>query len=143
MGNRCVITNKDKSKSIYLHWNGGRDTIEPMLRVAKRHGGTFEILSAIAHKVFDGEITPYEMADTDNGDNGVYIVDDNLNIIGREFFGWKEQQSHNPYLMEIVIEAQYLLGETLANPIIVNAEHIIKNTEIAIKKASNGNKDIV
>lgn len=138
MGNRCVITNKDKLKSIYLHWNGGRDTIEPMLRVAKRHGGTFEVLSAIAHKVFEGEIVSYEKADTNNYDNGVYIIDKNLNIIGREFFDWEEQQNHDPYLMEIVIEAQYLLGETLANPIIENARHIIKNAEIAIKKASNG-----
>ncbi|WP_426722698.1 hypothetical protein [Campylobacter coli] len=35
MGNRCLITNKDKKIAIYQSWNGGRDSIEPLLRVAK------------------------------------------------------------------------------------------------------------
>jgi len=35
MGNRAVITIKDKDfpkedwNSLYLHWNGGRDSVEP------------------------------------------------------------------------------------------------------------------
>lgn len=32
MGNRCLITNKDKKIAIYQSWNGGRDSIEPLLR---------------------------------------------------------------------------------------------------------------
>lgn len=28
MGNRAVITTSDKKMGIYLHWNGGRDSVE-------------------------------------------------------------------------------------------------------------------
>ena len=35
MGNRCVILNKERTKAIYQHWNGGRDSIEPLLQIAK------------------------------------------------------------------------------------------------------------
>lgn len=53
MGNRCVITNKEKTRAIYQHWNGGRDSIEPLLRVAKLLGGGFDKLCEISSKVFD------------------------------------------------------------------------------------------
>lgn len=29
MGNRAVITTPDKKMGVYLHWNGGRDSVEP------------------------------------------------------------------------------------------------------------------
>ena len=32
MGNRAVITTKERELALYLHWNGGRDTVEPLLR---------------------------------------------------------------------------------------------------------------
>ena len=36
MGNRAVITNKAKNFGIYVHWNGGRDSIEGFLEAARR-----------------------------------------------------------------------------------------------------------
>ena len=38
MGNRAVIHFQGSSVGMYVHWNGGRDTIEPMLEVAKEYG---------------------------------------------------------------------------------------------------------
>ena len=35
MGNRCLITNKNKKIAIYQHWNGGKDSIDAFVRVAK------------------------------------------------------------------------------------------------------------
>lgn len=110
MGNRCVITNKEKSKAIYQHWSGGRDSIEPLLRVARILGGGFDKLSEISYKVFDGEKISYEEADTDNGDNGVYIVNDDLEIIGREYMQYAEQREHDPLEMVLFIYLRFMIG---------------------------------
>lgn len=105
MGNRCVITNKEKTRAIYQHWNGGRDSIEPLLKVAKLLGGGFDKLCEISSKVFDGEEISYEEADNKNLDcldNGVYIINENLEIIGREGLRYeREQRAHN--LLDMVL----------------------------------------
>lgn len=105
MGNRCVITNKEKTRAIYQHWNGGRDSIEPLLRVAKLLGGGFDKLCEISSKVFDGEEISYEEADNedlDYLDNGVYIINEDLEIIGREGLRYeREQRAHN--LLDMVL----------------------------------------
>ena len=31
MGNRAIITTRERKIGLYLHWNGGRDTVEPLL----------------------------------------------------------------------------------------------------------------
>lgn len=38
MGNRAVITTTKKDLAIYLHWNGGRDTVEPLLKYCELQG---------------------------------------------------------------------------------------------------------
>ena len=38
MGNRAVITTKDHDLALYLHWNGGRDTVEPLLKYCELKG---------------------------------------------------------------------------------------------------------
>ena len=38
MGNRAVITTPDRKLGLYLHWNGGRDTVEPLLRYCELKG---------------------------------------------------------------------------------------------------------
>lgn len=105
MGNRCVITNKEKTRAIYQHWNGGRDSIEPLLKVAKLLGGGFDKLCEISSKVFDGEEISYEEADNedlDYLDNGVYIINEDLEIIGREGLRYeREQRAHN--LLDMVL----------------------------------------
>ena len=36
MGNRAVITTPDKKIGVYLHWNGGRDSVEGFLQTCKK-----------------------------------------------------------------------------------------------------------
>lgn len=38
MGNRAVIITPDKNLALYLHWNGGRDTVEPLLKYCELQG---------------------------------------------------------------------------------------------------------
>lgn len=38
MGNRAVITTPDKNLALYLHWNDGRDTVEPLLKYCELQG---------------------------------------------------------------------------------------------------------
>ncbi len=38
MGNRAIITTEKKEIGVYLHWNGGRDSVEAFLEYCKRAG---------------------------------------------------------------------------------------------------------
>ena len=38
MGNRAIITTPERKVGLYVHWNGGRDTIEPLLRYCELKG---------------------------------------------------------------------------------------------------------
>jgi|TARA_A100001388_G_C28526833_1_gene383652 hypothetical protein len=112
MGNRAVITIKEKKvpqedwNSLYLHWNGGRDSVEPFLHVAKLYGircnddPSYAIarLSQLIGNYFGGTLSvgigAYKRLDTNNWDNGTYIIED-WEIVEREFFEGKEQQEHD------------------------------------------------
>lgn len=96
MGNRAVITTEAKDLGVYLHWNGGRDSVEAFLLYCKLKGyrspdmdfyGWARLCQVIGN-FFGGElsvgINRYDKLDTDNGDNGVYIIKD-WQIIGKEF----------------------------------------------------------
>ena len=106
MGNRAVIAIKDKytekenTPCLYLHWNGGRDSVQSFLDVHNELGmrGAEDSSYALARltqiicNALGGElscgINIYRRADTDNGDNGVYWldnVDGKLSIVEREF----------------------------------------------------------
>jgi hypothetical protein len=112
MGNRAVITIKEDGvakenwNSLYLHWNGGRDSVEPFLHVAKLYGfrsadSTYGIarLAQLIGNCFGGTLSlgvgRYGRLDTDNYDNGVYVIGNNWEIIDREFFKGKEQQEYD------------------------------------------------
>ena len=105
MGNRAVITTEEKQIGVYLHWNGGRDSVEGFLTYCKMKGyrppetdnyGWARLCQVIAN-YFGGEysigIDQYNKLDTDNGDNGVYIIKD-WKIIGREFAPSFEQTTY-------------------------------------------------
>lgn len=112
MGNRAVITfaTSKSAPCIYLHWNGGRASVEGFLRAARHlnlhvplHGAgdptrfdtQAQVLDAIAQvlardffKVKVGETVyreTYGSTDADNWDNGVYVIDADLEIVGRKF----------------------------------------------------------
>lgn len=103
MGNRAVIAFNTTANApcIYLHWNGGRASVEAFLRASRElnhtrffdgHPGNYErqawVLDEMAQMIrlfLGGSVyrETYGTSDTDNGDNGVYIIDKELHIIGR------------------------------------------------------------
>lgn len=110
MGNRAVITTApydENNVGIYLHWNGGRASIEGFLLACKRLGfrspgvdGSYalaRLTSAIAayFGADDGGLSvgigPCSQLDTDNGDNGVYLIGGDWQIAGRDHFPWSEE----------------------------------------------------
>lgn len=115
MGNRAVITIKEDNvpkedwNSLYLHWNGGRDSVEPFLHVAKMYGircnndSSYAIarLSQLIGNTLKGTLSlgvgSYKCLDTNNFDNGTYIVKD-WDIVEREhlpFEDFEEQAVYN------------------------------------------------
>jgi hypothetical protein len=110
MGNRAVIAFKDESitkdlsPAIYLHWNGGRDSVEGFLAAAKklalRSDSSYAAarLAQVIGNYFGGTLSlgvgVYSTLDTDNYDNGVYWVED-WEIVSREFQRHPEQQEYD------------------------------------------------
>lgn len=127
MGNRAVITafndkfenNYDKNGiGIYLHWNGGRDSIEGFLTYCKLKGyrsptddnyGWARLTQVIAN-FFGGTLSVgvdiCDNLDCTNGDNGVYLIKDWI-IVERGFYhNGYEQTEYN--LKEFVEEINKL-----------------------------------
>ncbi len=101
MGNRAVIT-FDKQVGIYLHWNGGRDSVEAFLKYCelKQHRPDDYGIARLAQVIgnFFGGTTSvgvgkYSNLDCDNCDNGVYVVKD-WKIVDRIFHDKDEQDEY-------------------------------------------------
>jgi len=111
MGNRAVIQMQGQGAGIYLHNNGGYDTIAPLLHVAKEYGirGDDYGIARLAQMLgnfFGGilsiGVAPIENLDTNNLDNGTYVIDEKFNIVDRLFHDGPEQNVH-PF-EEMVLE---------------------------------------
>ncbi len=94
MGNRAVIALKDNAEAgfagddigIYLHWNGSPDQVEEYLKIARARMddrmGDIEYSKArlvgIIHDEIGGNLSLgldlCKYLDTDNGNNGTYVV---------------------------------------------------------------------
>ena len=111
MGNRAVITHSTKPDApvIYLHWNGGKASVLGFLQTAKRlnivgtHKERMDKLAAIIAKFFFGTEVgltvyrqTYDVADKDNYDNGVYVIDDDWQIVDRLYTRYPEQMDYDP-----------------------------------------------
>ncbi len=120
MGNRAVITiynNQFPTESgqtgIYLHWNGGRDSVEAFLKYCELRGFRspdvdnygFACLCGVIFNFFgDGlslGIGPTKNLDCNNFDNGVYLIKD-WQIVDRKFITSSEQNEYN--LEEMIIQ---------------------------------------
>ena len=113
MGNRAVITTKSKRIGVYLHWNGGRDSVEAFLKYCELQGFRcpevddygWARLCQIIGNFFGGStsigIDEYNKLDTDNGDNGVYIIED-WKIVDRLYHNYPEQ---NTYKLKEMLKA--------------------------------------
>lgn len=128
MGNRAVITaskSRDVAESndigIYLHWNGGRDSIEAFLKYCelKRYRNPSEdnygwarLCQVIGNYI--GGTTSIGIdnccyLDCNNGDNGVYIIE-GWKIVGRQYFEGIEQ--HNYDLCDMLVDIDLTQPET-------------------------------
>ena len=133
MGNRAVIAFEDKSRdkkdcpAIYLHWNGGRDSVEGFLAVAKDQFGSTHSpdygcarLTTIICNWFTAKdglsigVGTFGTLDADNYDNGTYWLNSKYEITEREFQRQAEQ-------------AVYLIDELKES--VLAAQPVIKNTD--------------
>lgn len=109
MGNRAVIAftgASAKSKCIYLHWNGGRASVEGFLQAVRalkinpldRKWGlldekrAIEQFAKVVGPFFFGNdpgmtiyVEEFGSADKDNYDNGLYWISEDFYIVGRKF----------------------------------------------------------
>lgn len=109
MGNRAVIAFVDssaKSKCIYLHWNGGRASVEGFLKAARalhlthrdarwgyvdQERAMTQLATMIGRHFFGNDpgftvyVEDFASADKDNHDNGLYWISDDYYIVGRKF----------------------------------------------------------
>lgn len=131
MGNRAVITaskNKDVAKSkdigVYLHWNGGRDSVEAFLKYCELKGyrspssdnyGWARLCQVIGN-FFGGNcsigIDNCFHLDCDNYDNGVYIIE-GWEIVDRQYNGGAEQNSYDLFEMLVEIDKNQPTKEQL------------------------------
>ena len=106
MGNRAVIQMEDNPLEIYLHWNGGRDSVEPIVDYARAQGvrtGDYGVarLCQIIGNTLGGTLSlgvaPKGSYSGDE-DNGTYVLDNEFNIVGRKGLrvGFTEQSVY-PY----------------------------------------------
>lgn len=101
MGNRAVITaskSHTKGVGIYLHWNGGEESVQAFLDVAKTRGFRdpssdesygLARLCGLIHEFFGVDqdtslgIGTLEQLDCDNYDNGVYVIGKDWQVVDR------------------------------------------------------------
>ena len=98
MGNRAVLKFIDEQDqpSIYLHWNGGRASVQAFLNVAKEmsfRADSYGVarMCQVVGNFFEGNLSlGCNKEAINNGDNGIYLIKD-FEIVGRENFYEKEE----------------------------------------------------
>lgn len=137
MGNRAVITTRDNFRSngvgVYLHWNGGRDSVEAFLKYMKlrnfrtpdRDNYGWARLCQVIGNYFGGGLSigidTVNHLDMDNWDDGVYIIQ-GWNIVGREFFDGTEQDHYDINEMLIDIDEAQPFKEQLGKQFLAAKE---------------------
>ena len=108
MGNRAVITTLERKVGLYLHWNGGRDSVAPFLKYCELKGYRppsqdcygWARLSQVVGNFFGGTLSVgLDRYTTDEemnpGDNGIYLID-GWKIVGR-IFPYDDYEEQNEY----------------------------------------------
>ena len=148
MGNRAVITTKEDFENngigIYVHWNGGRDSVEAFLTYCKMKGYRependnygWARLTQVISNFFGGTtsigVDLVQNLDCDNYDNGVYIIKD-WEIIGRHFFKGREQHEYDLHEMLLAIDERMPKEEQLGKDFITADEIEPSNLKIGDK----------
>ena len=118
MGNRAVITTENKNLAVYVHWNGGRDSVEAFLKYCELQRfrepecdsyGFARLCQVIANYIGNeggglsiGIDTLERLEESADWDNGVYIIKD-WKIVGRERFEYHGEQ-HEYKLVDMLRE---------------------------------------
>lgn len=123
MGNRAVITTPERRVGLYLHWNGGRDTVEPLLKYCELQGYRapsaddygWARMCQVMGNFFGGSLslgigTYTTDRQMDPGDNGIYVIegwrivdhlrteyDSDWNPIGMRSFGPSEEEDWHKF----------------------------------------------
>lgn len=139
MGNRAVLT-LDKKIGIYMHWNGGMDTIKPILKYCKLRRfrqddyGIARLTQVIAN-FLGGDLSlgvgSYDSMDKDNFDNGVYVIGNDWEITERLFHDREEQDEYNIYEMLKEIDEKQPENDRIFNT---------ESVEEQVKKLENFSK---
>ena len=114
---------------VYLHWNGGKDSIVPFCRACKQIGfrcptddfsyGVARFVQLVAN-YFGGltdtsvGVNTLEHLDCDNYDNGVFVVGEDWEIVGREFMRLDDEPLDEKKVDEFVkylVEIQRNIGK--------------------------------
>jgi hypothetical protein len=98
MGNRATLKFKDEANqpNIYLHWNGGRASVQAFLNVAKAmelRADSYGVarMCQVVGNFFGGNLSLGCSNNLgDYSDNGIYIIKD-FEIVDRENFDGKEE----------------------------------------------------
>jgi hypothetical protein len=129
MGNRAVITfseNRSKGVGIYLHWNGGLESVLAFLDAAKARGFrdpasdpsyAMARLCGLIHEFFGVRdscslgVGLLSALHTDNWDNGVYVVGKDWAIVDR----WGKGCGRGRELADLSGESRVQYDEILAS----------------------------
>lgn len=111
MGNRAVLCfdeHNDEAIGIYLHWNGGRDSVEAFLKATREvmqdrlpdeqyaRARLLQVIGTAIPGNLSFGLAHCANLDCDNGDNGTYVIDsETMTIKDRLFFDDKEQDYHD------------------------------------------------
>ena len=157
MGNRAVITaskalsiKDSEDLGVYVHWNGGRDSVEAFLTYCKLQGfrspetdsyGYARLVQVIANFFGAGGLSvgigKCCNLDCDNWDNGVYIIE-NWEIIDRKYFDGSEQREYD--LIEMLLDLDECqpkdmqLGKKFITAPVVPAEDLKAGDIVFIQK---------
>lgn len=126
MGNRAVITTSKEWKNdgigVYVHWNGGRDSVEAFLTYCEMKGYRapdqdcygWARLCQVLGNFFGGStsvgIDKLWYLDKDNGDNGVYVIE-GWKIVDRIYHDGPEQHGYDLGKMLKAIDERMPEGE--------------------------------
>ena len=147
MGNRAVITVGDEHGSfnpngigIYLHWNGGRDSVQAFLKYCDLHGyrspssdnyGWASLCQVISNFFGGGDSIGVDKCcnlDCDNGDNGVFTIQ-GWEIVGRKY-SHREQNQYE--LDKMLIDIDKAQPEQMRIGEFIQAEHIEDFSQLQI-----------
>ena len=126
MGNRAVITTvgaTDNTTGIYLHWNGGVNSIEAFCAYCDMKGfrspdndcyGWAYLATVIGNFFGNGlslGVDRIKCLDTDNGDNGVYFLK-GWKIVGRSYKDFP-LETNKSELYEFLLEINSVQGKKI------------------------------